>query len=164
MLLKWSRVTFIWLVQMVIFIIAILRSVQALCMQSVGHSLTVSTALVSTSNNINTQCIGNIVTYSHTQFYTFQYLSPSILKIKVNSADNILSFPNLNKKKLYIFLGDTSPHFFFFKDPYNVIDLLSLHMFACLRCFYFALREITKFESRMTFVGILSIPNFMKSR
>jgi hypothetical protein len=44
-----------------------------------------------------------------------------------------------------------------------LLDLLSLHTFARLRCFYFALWEITKFENKMTFVGILSIQNFMKS-
>jgi len=97
-LLNWSWVTFILLVQTIIFIIAILMFVQVLCMSSVGHNIKVSTALISSSNNINTQCIGNIVTYRHTQFYTLHYLSPSVLKIKVNSADNILSFCILKKK------------------------------------------------------------------
>jgi len=83
--------------------------------------LKVTTALISTSININVQCTGNIVTYRHTQYYTFHYPSPSILKIKVNLADNILSFCILKKKdinELCTFLGDTLPHFF--KDSYNV--------------------------------------------
>lgn len=62
--------------------------------------LKVTTALISTSINNNVQCIGYIVTYRHTQYYTFHYLSPSVLKIKVNSADNILSFCILEKTSM----------------------------------------------------------------